>query len=71
MAERPLQGCFLPKESKSLAALKEVERREIWAYVAAAHPGWEVTLDVDANVVETSKQGAEYCYEGCKARSTR
>ncbi|MDP3061626.1 MAG: hypothetical protein Q8O40_00205 [Chloroflexota bacterium] len=27
----------------------------------------EVTLDVDAQLIETSKANAKYCYEGCKA----
>jgi len=31
------------------------------------HPGNEVTLDVDANLVETAKAQARYCYEGYKA----
>jgi len=47
--------------------LNEVKRRAIWAYVEAVQPGWEVTLDVDAQLIETSKANAKYCYEGCKA----
>jgi len=64
---RPLQGSFIPAESKALAGLNEVKRRMIAAYVDAVHPGWEVTLDVDAQLIETSKAEAKYCYEGCKA----
>jgi hypothetical protein len=67
MAERLLQGSFIPPESKSLAALKEVKRRTVSAYVEAVHPGWEVTLDVDAQLIETNKANAQYCYEGYKA----
>ena len=48
MAVRPLQGSFIPTESRPLAGLKEVRRRTVWAYVEAIHPGWDVTLDVDA-----------------------
>jgi len=67
MAVRPLQGSFIPPESRPLAALKEVERRTIWAYVEAVHPEWDVTLDVDAQLIETNKANAQYCYEGHKA----
>ncbi len=67
MGMRPLQGSFIPPESKSLAALKEVKRRTVWAYVEAVHPAWDVTLDVDAQLIETNKANAQYCYEGYKA----
>lgn len=67
MAVRPLQGSFIPPESKSLAALKEVKRRTVWAYVEAVHPAWDVTLDVDAQLIETNKANAQYCYEGYRA----
>ena len=67
MLGQPLQGSFIPPESKHQAALNEVKRRTIWAYVEAVHPGWGVTLDVDAQLIETSKSNAKYCYEGCKA----
>jgi len=62
-----LQGSFIPPESKPLAGLKEVRRRTVWAYVEAVHPGWDVTLDVDVQLTETTKEGAEHCYEGYKA----
>ena len=39
MSVRPLQGSFIPTESKPLAGLKEVRRRMISAYVEAIHPG--------------------------------
>ena len=67
MNERPAQGSFIPKESSGLAALNEIRRRGVIAYVNAMHPGNEVTLDVDANLVETAKAQARYCYEGYKA----
>lgn len=67
MAGRPLQGSFIPPESRPLAGLKEVRRRTVWAYVQAVHPEWDVTLDVDAQLIETNKANAEYCYEGHKA----
>jgi hypothetical protein len=67
MIGQPLQGSFIPSESKPLVGLREVNRRAIWAYVEAVHPGWEVTLDVDVQLVETTKEGAQHCYEGYKA----
>jgi len=42
MVVRPLQGSFIPPESRPLAGLKEVKRRTIWAYVEAGHLGWDV-----------------------------
>jgi hypothetical protein len=62
-----LQGSFIPAESKPLAGLGEVNRQVVRAYVEATQPGWEVTLDVDAHLVETTKAGAQYCYGGYKA----
>jgi hypothetical protein len=47
--------------------LNEISRRAIWAYVEAVHPGWDVTMDVDAQLIETSKAEARYCYDGYKA----
>ncbi len=67
MAQRPEQGSFLPKESGSLEGLREVERRVVWAYTEAVDTRLEVTLDVDAQLVETSKSEAKYCYDGYKA----
>ncbi len=61
------QGSFIPPESRPLAGLKEVRRRTVWAYVEAGYPGWDVTLDVDAQLIETNKANAQYCYEGYKA----
>ncbi len=67
MSERPAQGSFLPAESSGLGGLREVNRRVIHAYVEAMKPGKEVTLDVDAHLVETNKADARYCYDGYKA----
>ena len=75
MSGRPVQGSFLPAESSGLAGLREVNKRVIEAYVEAVKPkpvlsgaeGKEVTLDVDAHLVETSKANAQYCYDGYKA----
>jgi hypothetical protein len=67
MLNKPLQGSFIPPESKPLIGLKEVDRQTIWAYVNNVKPGLEVTLDVDTQLVETNKYAAKYCYDGYKA----
>ena len=64
---QPLQGSFIPAESQPLAGLREINRRALWAYVEATKPGWEVTLDVDAQLIETNKANARCCYDGYKA----
>lgn len=64
MAERPARGSFLPAESSGLAGLREVNNRVVRAYVQGNKPGKDVTLDVDAHLVETSKadgRGAACC----------
>jgi hypothetical protein len=67
MSERPLQGAFIPPESAVLAGLKEPNRQVIWTYIDKVKPGWQVTFDVDAHLVETAKANARYCYEGYRA----
>lgn len=67
MADRPKQGSFIPRESGLLAGLKEPNRQVIWSYVAKVSPQRDITLDVDAQLVETAKREALYCYEGYRA----
>ncbi len=50
---RPQQGAFIPVESASLAGLREPNRQVIWSYIDKMKPGQEVTLVVDAHLVET------------------
>ncbi len=64
MAKRPKQGSFIPQESPRLSALAEVVRQSVRAYVSALKPPREVTLDVDAHLVESSKRAALATYEG-------
>lgn len=61
---RPLQGSFVPQESTRLAGLASVRERTVRAYVSAVRPGPVVTFDVDAHLVESSKQTAMMTYEG-------
>ncbi len=42
MLGQPLQGNFIPPESRPLAGLREVNRRVVQAYVEAIHPAGEV-----------------------------
>ena len=67
LALRPEQGEFVPPESAGLLGLGRVNRRVVHSYVAGLKPGAEVTLDVDAHLVETAKQEALVCYEGYRA----
>ena len=91
MTGRPLQGSFLPPESKYLAGLEEVNRKVIWVYVKTALPvTWQMpesqgkaskvgqssenakpvlwaTMEIDAHLVETHKEGALFCYGGYTA----
>src|SRR6266540_3626151 len=64
VAGRPRQGSFIPPESAYLAGLRAVLQHTVRAYVTAAQPAAEVTLDVDAHLVESSKQTALPTYEG-------
>jgi len=67
MAAPSLQGSFIPSESGPVAGLKELSRRVIQAYVQNLKPARDVTLDVDAQLIETNKAGAKLCYDGYKA----
>lgn len=67
MEGRPEQGSFLPPESAGLAGLAATNRRVLAAYVGQVQPAGEVTLDVDAHLVETSKEEAKVCYDGYPA----
>jgi hypothetical protein len=67
MSGQPEQGAFIPVESAPLAGLREPNRQVIWGYIEKMKPGKEVTLDVDAHLVETNKANACYCYDGYKA----
>jgi hypothetical protein len=67
MLNPPLQGSFIPAESGPLAGLKELSRRLIRNYISNLKPGSEITLDVDTQLIETTKSEAKYCYDGFKA----
>ena len=64
VAGRPRQGSFIPAESAGLAGLRAVVDHGVRTYCAAVKPGSAVTLDVDAHLVEASKQSALRTYEG-------
>jgi hypothetical protein len=67
MSALPKQGAFILVESARLAGLREPFRQVIWSYIDKMKPGQEVTLDVDAHLVETNKTDAFYSYNGKKA----
>ena len=64
VAQRPLQGSFIPQESPWLTGLREVNRRCVRGYLSAVETGRQVTLDVDAHLVECSKREALRTYLG-------
>jgi Transposase DDE domain group 1 len=61
---RPAQGSFIPRESDGLAGLRAMLQFSVRTYVSAVAPGPAVTLDVDAHLVESSKQEALPTYQG-------
>jgi len=67
MINKPQQGSFIPPESAGLAGLKELNKRIIWTYIKNLNSGQDVTLDVDSQLIETSKSDAKYCYDHYKA----
>jgi hypothetical protein len=67
LTSRPEQGSFIPTEPMGVTGLSELNRRVIWGYVENLKPGGEVTLDIDAQLIETNKANAKYCYGGYKA----
>ncbi len=64
MAERPAQGSFIPRESPGLEGLRELVRASLRAYVSGVGPDRDLTMDVDAHLVESSKREARMTYEG-------
>ena len=64
LADRPVPGSFIPPESRWLAGLRAVVEHSVRSYVGALQPGPQVTLDVDAHLVASSKATALPTYEG-------
>jgi len=64
LADRPVQGSFIPAESRGLAGLGAVVEHSVRTYVSGIQPGPQVTLDVDAHLVESSKAEALMTYQG-------
>jgi hypothetical protein len=67
LANKPLQGSFIPPESSGLAGLRELNKSILKAYVDNLKPGLALTLDVDTQYTETYKSEAQYCYDHYKA----
>ena len=64
VVDRPQQGSFIPPESAALAGLRAVVQHSVRAYVGAVPPERQVTLDVDAHLIESSKRSALPTYKG-------
>lgn len=64
LAARPVQESFIPRESPGLEGLRELVRASLRAYVSAVGVGRELTMDVDAHLVQSSKREALMTYEG-------
>jgi len=64
MAGRPAEVSFIPKESAGLEGLRKLVRASLRAYVSAAKPGPDLTMDADAHLVASSKREALMTYEG-------
>jgi len=69
LADRPVQGSFIPAESRGLAGLGAVVEHSVRTYVSGIQPGPQVTLDVDAHLVESSKAEALMTYQGFRGYS--
>jgi Transposase DDE domain group 1 len=69
VAGRPQQGSFIPAESAGVAGLRAVVEHSVRTYCAAVTPGPIVTLDVDAHLVEASKQSARGRMKGSEGIS--
>lgn len=64
VAQRPQQGSFIPRESAGLEGLRELVRQTVRAYVSAVRHDRQLTLDVDAHLVQSDKREALVTYEG-------
>jgi len=66
LVDRPVQGSFIPPESRWLAGLRSVVEHSVRTYVSGLQPGPAVTLDVDAHLVASSKAETLPTYEGVR-----
>ena len=64
LAERPVQGSFIPRETAGLEGLAELVRQTLRSYVSVVKVGRALTLDVDAHLVASAKREALPTYEG-------
>jgi len=65
-AKRVVGRAFIPAPNEHLQALGWVNE-DFLRFAQQKSPQSEATLEQDATLVETSKQEALFCYQGCKA----
>jgi hypothetical protein len=63
LAQRPLDGAWIPEEPPALQALAEINRRVVHRAVAGL-PVPRATLDLDATLIESQKRDALPHYKG-------
>jgi quinol monooxygenase YgiN len=64
--KRQPHQAFIPEPNEALRGLWEVHK-EFLGYVQRRRPQEQATVDLDATLVETSKEGAQWSYKGYKA----
>lgn len=63
---RGMGQAFIPAPNEALLALGQVNP-DMLSFAQKHSPQSEATLDMDASIVETSKQDALYSYQGCQS----
>jgi hypothetical protein len=54
---------FIPASNRHLSGLPRINK-DLLAFLQDNQPGKTATLDMDATLIETTKQAAQYCYKG-------
>jgi Transposase DDE domain group 1 len=65
-AKRGMGQAFIPAANEHLQALRQVNP-DLLRFAQRKSPQTEATLEMDASVVETTKQGALFCYQGSQS----
>jgi hypothetical protein len=65
-AKRSMGKAFIPAANEHLKALRQVNP-DLLRFAQRKSPQTEATLEMDASVVETTKQDALFCYQGSQS----